>query len=221
MPYSNAYPSHIRYSDKEIVKIYESLPYLTDEEAHMVRNKLIENNLRLVCHIAARFSCTSFAELQDLLSIGNIGLIKAINAYDHTRGIKLATYASRCITNEILMYFRANKKHFGVASLEEIIWYDDRKDGDIELGEVTGTDPDVTERSIIHKAVISVLMETINELSDRDKRLLELKFGLNRDKPATQAQIAEELGLSQSYVSRMQRKVLSNLRKKVSPKICD
>lgn len=221
MPYSNAYPSHIRYSDKEIVKIYESLPYLTDEEAHLVRNKLIENNLRLVRHIAARFSCTSFAELQDLLSIGNIGLIKAINAYDHTRGIKLATYASRCITNEILMYFRANKKHFGVASLEEIIWYDDRKDGDIELGEVTGTDPDVTERSIIHKAVISVLMETINELSDRDKRLLELKFGLNRDKPATQAQIAEELGLSQSYVSRMQRKVLSNLRKKVSPKICD
>lgn len=221
MPYSNAYPSHIPYSDKEIVKIYESLPYLTDEEAHLVRNKLIENNLRLVPHIAARFSCTSFAELQDLLSIGNIGLIKAINAYDHTRGIKLATYASRCITNEILMYFRANKKHFGVASLEEIIWYDDRKDGDIELGEVTGTDPDVTERSIIHKAVISVLMETINELSDRDKRLLELKFGLNRDKPATQAQIAEELGLSQSYVSRMQRKVLSNLRKKVSPKICD
>lgn len=218
MSYYFTFPNHVAYSDKEIMEIYNSFPYLTVDEARATRNMLIQNNLRLVGYVAVRFSKISSIELQDLISIGIIGLIRGIDTFDHTRGVKLATYIRKCIENQIFMYNRTITKHRGLVYFEDII-HDNHPDDPIHREDTIGTENDITERRIMQEEMIKVALEAVDELSVHDKRLVELRFGLNREAPMAQKEVAQELGISQSYASRRERKILSILNKRVSSKI--
>ena len=178
-----------------------------DEEA---QNILIERNLRLVAHVSKKYSTTNIDQ-DDLISIGTIGLIKAINSFDYTKNIKLATYAARCIDNEILMFIRSNKKTKSEIFLNEAIGKD-KDDNEISLIDVIGKDEMCVDDEIDLKLRIKELYNKMKEiLKGREKTILELRFGLGGTKPKTQHEIAEMLGISRSYVSRIETKAIGKL----------
>ena len=178
------------------------------------RNILIERNLRLVAHICKKYS-TSNVSQDDLISIGTIGLIKGINSYNSGKGVKLATYVSKCIDNEILMYLRNIKKMQAEIYLNEPIGKD-KDDNEISLIDILENDERSVEDEIDIKIKIKRLYEKMkNVLKNREKTIIELRFGLNGDKPKTQNQIAEMMGISRSYVSRIETKAIGKLAKEM------
>lgn len=174
------------------------------------RNKLIEHNLRLVVFIAKKFE-NKLETLEDLVSIGSIGLIKGINTYKIDKNIRLATYASRCISNEILMYLRKNKKRLGDVSFEEALSFDS-EGNELHLEDIISTGEDITYKEYEKKVDISLLKEHLEVLDDRDKQIMTMRYGLNNTKEYTQKEVAELLGISQSYISRIEKKVIKKLK---------
>ena len=182
------------------------------EGSEEARNILIERNLRLVAHICKKYS-TAKAEQDDLISIGTIGLIKGINSFEPSKGIRLATYAARCIDNEILMYLRSTKKLNAEVYLEDPIGKD-KDDNTVTLQEVLENDERSIEEEVDLKFKIRKLYNKMKEiLKDREKYIIELRFGLKGNKPKTQHEIAEMMGISRSYVSRIETKAIGKLAK--------
>lgn len=174
------------------------------------RNKLIEHNLRLVVFLAKKYDNTG-TDLEDLVSIGTIGLIKAVNTYRLDKNIKLATYASRCIDNEILMHLRKIKRKKTEVSFEDSLSYD--SDGnELHLEDVLGTDKDIVTKGLDEELDKTIMLEEIEKLSPRDKEIIELRYGLNQKKEMTQKDVANLLGISQSYISRIEKKVIKKLK---------
>ena len=187
-----------------------------DAEAKAI---LIEHNLRLVVYIAKKFDNTGVG-VEDLISIGTIGLIKSINTFNPEKNIKLATYASRCIENEILMYLRRNNKTKLEVSIDEPLNVD--WDGnELLLSDILGTDEDVIYRNIENEVERKLLMGAVSKLSDREKTIVRLRFGLGtRDgREMTQKEVASLLGISQSYISRLEKKIMRQLKKEMSSHI--
>lgn len=174
------------------------------------RNILIEHNLRLVVFLAKKYDNTG-TDLEDLVSIGTIGLIKAVNTYRLDKNIKLATYASRCIDNEILMYLRKTKRKKGEVSFEDSLSYD--ADGnELHLEDVLGTEKDIVTKGLDEELDKSMMLSEINKLNPRDREIIELRYGINRKKEMTQKDVATLLGISQSYISRIEKKVIKRLK---------
>lgn len=198
-------------SDKE----NEMLEKMNSENGEWARSVLIEHNLRLVVYIAKRFDNTGVG-VEDLISIGTIGLIKAINTYNTGKNIKLATYASRCIENEILMYLRRNNKTRMEVSIDEPLNVD--WDGnELLLSDILGTDEDIIYRDLESEAEKSMLMKAVDRLSERERTIIDLRFGLNSPDGSemTQKEVADLLGISQSYISRLEKKIIKRLRKEM------
>ena len=183
------------------------LTYHGDEEA---KNKLIEHNLRLVVFLAKKYDNTGY-EMEDLISIGTIGLIKGISTYKLDKNIKLATYASRCISNEILMFLRKNKKRKKEISLEDSLNYDN-EGNELHLEDVLGTDYDIVSDEYERQVEKNMLTKELNKLGDRDKQIMILRYGLNNGESYTQKEVADILGISQSYISRIEKKVIRNIK---------
>ena len=180
----------------------------------VARNILIERNLRLVAHICKKYS-TVKAEQDDLISIGTIGLIKGINSFESSKGVRLATYVARCIDNEILMYLRSSKKLNSEVYLEDPIGKD-KDDNTVTLQEVIENDERSIEEIVDLKFKIKKLYQKMKEvLKDREKSIIELRFGLDGKKPKTQHEIAEMMGISRSYVSRIETKAIGKLSKEL------
>lgn len=174
------------------------------------RQTLIERNLRLVVYIARRFENTGI-HIEDLISIGTIGLIKAVNTFSVERNIKLATYASRCIENEILMYLRKTAQLKNEISLDDPLNVD--WDGnELLLSDLLGSDPDIVNRGIEQESEKQTLLRAVEKLDPREKQIMELRFGLNRQKEHTQKEVADALGISQSYISRLEKRILHRLK---------
>ena len=187
-----------------------------DAEAKAI---LIEHNLRLVVYIAKKFDNTGVG-VEDLISIGTIGLIKSINTFKPERNIKLATYASRCIENEILMYLRRNSRHKQEVSLDEPLNVD--WDGnELLLSDILGTEEDIIYRDIENEVERKLLMGAVNKLSDRERMIISLRFGLGtrEGREMTQKEVATLLGISQSYISRLEKKIMRQLKKEMSTHI--
>ena len=215
---------------KKILKKYNPVFYLgssdtlpppltKEEEIHYVelvqqgdqkaRNKLIEHNLRLVVFLAKKYENTK-VDLEDLVSIGTIGLIKGVNTYRLDKNIKLATYASRCIDNEILMYLRKTKKKRTEISFEDSLSYD--ADGnELHLEDVLGTEKDIVTKGLEEELDRHLLYQEVSKLEGRDKEIIEYRYGLNGKKELTQKEVANLLGISQSYISRIEKKVIKKL----------
>ncbi len=174
------------------------------------RNKLIEHNLRLVVFLAKKYENTTY-DIEDLVSIGSIGLIKGINTYKIDKNIKLATYASRCISNEILMFLRKNKKRRTEISLEDALNYDN-EGNELHLEDILGTEDDLVPNLYEEKVSKELLNQQISSLNERDKQIMTLRYGLNNSKEYTQKEVAEILGISQSYISRIEKKVIRKLK---------
>ena len=192
--------------DKEEEIKYVTLANNGDIEA---RNILIEHNLRLVVFLAKKYENTKI-DLEDLLSIGTIGLIKGINTYKLDKNIKLATYASRCIDNEILMYLRKTKKKRTEISFEDSLSFD--TDGnELHLEDVLGTEPDIVTKGLEERLDRKILYQEVNKLKGRDKEIIEYRYGLNGKKEMTQKEVATLMGISQSYISRIEKKVIRRL----------
>lgn len=191
--------------------------YLIDKLSHgeqQVKRILIERNLRLVVYIARKFDNTGIG-LEDLASIGTIGLIKAVNTFDPAKKIKLATYASKCIENEILMYLRRNNKLRAEVSFDEPLNVD--WDGnELLLSDVLGTEPDVIYRDLEYQVNKKLLLGALEKLSSRERKIMELRFGLGDGRERTQKQVAEHLGISQSYISRLEKKIILRLKKEMA-----
>lgn len=188
---------------------------LGSEEEGEAKATLIEHNLRLVVYIAKKFDNTSVG-VEDLISIGTIGLIKAINTFNPEKNIKLATYASRCIENEILMYLRRNNKTKMEVSIDEPLNVD--WDGnELLLSDILGTDEDIIYRNLEHETERNLLNSAIDRLSPREKRIVELRFGLTNvdGDEMTQKEVADLLGISQSYISRLEKKIMKRLKKEI------
>ncbi len=176
-----------------------------------VRSMLIERNLRLVVYIARKFENTG-VNIEDLVSIGTIGLIKAVNTFDPSKKIKLATYASRCIENEILMYLRRNNKLRAEVSLDEPLNVD--WDGnELLLSDVLGTDSDTIYRNLEDEVDRELLYDALDKLSERERTIMELRFGLGTGQEMTQKDVADLLGISQSYISRLEKRILKRLQR--------
>ncbi|MFF0825575.1 RNA polymerase sporulation sigma factor SigE [Brevibacillus sp. NPDC003359] len=176
-----------------------------------VRGMLIERNLRLVVYIARKFENTGI-NIEDLVSIGTIGLIKAVNTFDPDKNIKLATYASRCIENEILMYLRRNNKIRSEVSFDEPLNID--WDGnELLLSDVLGTENDTIYKNIEDQVDRKLLKKALDKLSDRERIIMELRFGLAGEEEKTQKDVADLLGISQSYISRLEKRIIKRLRK--------
>ncbi len=177
------------------------------------RERLIVHNLRLVVYIAKKFESTGIG-LEDLVSIGTIGLIKAVNTFCPTKNIKLATYASRCIENEILMFLRKSSQYRNDLSIDEPLNID--YDGnELLLSDVLGTDEDVVNKGIETEAEREILRNAVAELGDREREIMEMRFGLIDGKEKTQKEVAEQIGISQSYISRLEKKIIHKLRVKL------
>ena len=188
----------------------EALGTASDADA---KHKLIEHNLRLVVYIAKKFDNTGVG-VEDLISIGTIGLIKAINSYDKDKNIKLATYASRCIENEILMYLRRNSKIKAEVSIDEPLNVD--WDGnELLLSDILGTDDDTVSVNIESEAEKRMLLEAVEKLDEREKLIMELRFGLNNRPEKTQKEVADMIGISQSYISRLEKRIIKWLKKEM------
>ena len=194
----------------------ELIAKLSEEDNLQTRQTLVERNLRLVVYIAKKFENTGIG-IEDLISIGTIGLMKAINTFNSDKKIKLATYASRCIANEILMYLRRNSKMKSVVSIDEPL----NQDGDgneLLLSDILGTDPDVTSRKIEEEVDRKLLRASIEKLSKREKNIMELRFGFTSGDEKTQKEVADMLGISQSYISRLEKKISSKMKKDILSK---
>ena len=176
----------------------------------MARDKLIEHNLRLVVFLAKKYENTK-VDLEDLVSIGTIGLIKGVNTYNHTKNIKLATYASRCIDNEILMFLRKNRKRRGEVSLEDSLSYD-AEGNELHLEDILGTENDVVTKGLEEELDRNSVLSEIAKLKGRDKEIMVLRYGLNNNKELTQKEVANLLNISQSYISRIEKKVIRRLK---------
>lgn len=188
---------------------------LATEEDSQARTTLIERNLRLVVYIAKKFDNTGVG-VEDLISIGTIGLIKSINTFNPQKNIKLATYASRCIENEILMYLRRNSKTKMEVSIDEPLNVD--WDGnELLLSDVLGTDEDVICKDIEDEVERKLLIKAISKLNTREKTIIELRFGLSNPDgdEMTQKEVADLLGISQSYISRLEKKIIKRLKKEI------
>ncbi len=174
------------------------------------RDKLIEHNLRLVVFLAKKYENT-MVDLEDLVSIGTIGLIKGIKTFSKDKNIKLATYASRCIDNEILMYLRKNKKIKTEISFDESLSFD--SDGnELKLEDILGTESDIVTKGLEEETERNLVMTEINKLNSRDKEIIVLRYGLMGHKEMTQKEVADLLGISQSYISRIEKKVIRKLK---------
>lgn len=216
-------PADIRYINGP-----ETLPppLAPDEEADIISrlesdrtlcSVLIEHNLRLVVYIARKFENTGIG-IEDLVSIGTIGLIKAINTYKAEKNIKLATYASRCIENEILMYIRKNASHRGDISIDEPLNID--WDGnELLLSDVLGSDADTVSRDLEKKEDEGAVRRAVSELCDRERVIIELRYGLAGGRERTQKEVADMLGISQSYISRLEKKIILRLRDSIAASI--
>ena len=178
-----------------------------------VRQTLIERNLRLVVYIAKRFENTGI-NIEDLISIGTIGLIKAINTYKTDKNIKLATYASRCIENEILMYLRKNSSQRSEVSLDEPL-NTDWDGNELLLCDVLGTDADTVMRPIEDDVDRQLLSAAIGKLSEREQEIIVLRFGLRGHREQTQKEVADRLGISQSYISRLEKRMINRLKREI------
>ena len=181
-----------------------------------LRQVLVERNLRLVVYIAKKFENTGIG-IEDLISIGTIGLMKAINTFNVNKNIKLATYASRCIENEILMYLRRSNKIKGEISIDEPL----NQDGDgneLLLSDILGTEEDVTSRRIEDEVDKALLKISIEKLSKRERNIMELRFGFSNGEEKTQKEVADMLGISQSYISRLEKKIINKMKKEIMSK---
>ena len=186
-----------------------------DEDDGEAKSLLIEHNLRLVVYIAKKFDNTGVG-VEDLISIGTIGLIKAVNSYDSGKNIKLATYASRCIENEILMYLRRNSKTRMEVSIDEPLNVD--WDGnELLLSDILGTDEDVIYKDIEDEVEKKLLNKAISRLTERERQIVDLRFGLSSEDGTelTQKEVADMLGISQSYISRLEKKIIKRLKKEI------
>lgn len=193
----------------------EAIEQLLQENNQDAKTSLIEHNLRLVVYIAQKFDNTGVG-MEDLISIGTIGLIKGINTFNPEKKIKLATYASRCIENEILMYLRRNSKTRMEVSIDEPLNVD--WDGnELLLSDILGTEEDVIYKDLEHEVECKLLLKAINKLSQREKTIICLRFGLNQPdgKEKTQKEVADMLGISQSYISRLEKKIMKRLKKEI------
>lgn len=198
-------------------------PLAREEEAEVLarldageeesRQILIERNLRLVVYIARRFENTGI-NIEDLISIGTIGLIKSVNTYRTDKNIKLATYASRCIENEILMYLRKNASQRGEVSLDEPL-NTDWDGNELLLSDVLGTEADTVMRPIEDDVDRQLLSAAIAKLSEREREIITLRFGLNGGREQTQKEVADRLGISQSYISRLEKRIISRLKREI------
>ena len=198
-------------ADKE----YEMIQSLTSQEDESARAVLIEHNLRLVVYIAKKFDNTGVG-VEDLISIGTIGLIKAINTFNPEKNIKLATYASRCIENEILMYLRRNNKTKLEVSIDEPLNVD--WDGnELLLSDILGTEEDTIYRDLEQEVERKLLLKAINRLSGRERAIIRMRFGLGTPdgEEKTQKEVADILGISQSYISRLEKKIMQRLKKEM------
>lgn len=200
-------------------------PLSAEEEERMIRNidteeardVLIEHNLRLVAYIAKRFENTG-ANIEELISIGTVGLMKAIATFNSDKNIKLATYASRCIENEILMFIRKTSSQKKELSIDEPLSVD--WDGnELLLSDILGSDSDVVTKDMEEDEERRILRAAVSDLSDRERIIIELRFGLGSGRELTQKEVADALGISQSYISRLEKKIMSRLRKKIEEKI--
>ncbi|MFZ5754181.1 MAG: RNA polymerase sporulation sigma factor SigE [Bacillota bacterium] len=198
-------------------------PLSVDEENYLlerlekgeqsVKSTLIERNLRLVVYIARKFENTGVG-IEDLVSIGTIGLIKAVNTFDPVKKIKLATYASRCIENEILMHLRRNNKTRTEVSFDEPLNID--WDGnELLLSDVMGTENDIIYKSLEEEVDKRLLSMAMNKLSNRERKIMDLRFGLRDGVEKTQKEVADMLGISQSYISRLEKRIIKRLRKEI------
>lgn len=188
---------------------------LGGENDKAAKASLIEHNLRLVVYIAKRFDNTGVG-VEDLISIGTIGLIKAINSYDRDKNIKLATYASRCIENEILMYLRRNNKTKAEVSIDEPLNVD--WDGnELLLSDILGTEEDIIYKDLENEAERNMLKKAISKLSDREQTIVDLRYGLSASDgmEKTQKEVADLLGISQSYISRLEKKIIKRLKREL------
>ena len=195
-------------------------PFSKEEEIYWVErkengdkeasDKLIEHNLRLVVFLAKKYDNTN-VDLEDLVSIGTIGLIKAVSTYKLDKNIKLATYASRCIDNEILMYLRKTKRRKGEVSFEDSLSFD-AEGNELHLEDVLGTDADIVTKGLEDALDKKIMTDEINKLNERDREIIELRYGLNNKKELTQKEVADRLGISQSYISRIEKKVIAKLK---------
>ena len=179
------------------------------------KKQLIEHNLRLVVYLAKKFENTGVC-VEDLISIGTIGLIKGINTFNPEKKIKLATYASRCIENEILMYLRRNNRVKLEVSFDEPL-NTDWDGNDLLLSDILGTDEDVIYKDLETEVEISLLKKAMLSLNERERQIIELRFGVNRveNKELTQKEVADILGISQSYISRLEKKIMARLKKEI------
>ena len=230
---NSIYSKMIKEEDIENLEIYyiggnASLPppLLPEEEERLLkeleegkletRQILVERNLRLVVYIAKKFENTGVG-LEDLISIGTIGLMKGVNTFNIDKKIKLATYASRCIENEILMYLRRSNRIKSEISIDEPL----NQDGDgneLLLSDILGTDPDVTSRRIEDEVDKSLLKASIEKLNSREKNIMELRFGFISGNEKTQKEVADMLGISQSYISRLEKKIKGKMKREIMSK---
>ena len=205
---NNLFPESLSAEEE---KMYVEKMREGDQDA---KNILIEHNLRLVAHVCKKYNNTN-VDQDDLISIGSIGLIKGINSYNPEKSIKLSTYISKCIDNEILMYLRSNKKTNSEVYLEDPIGKD-KDDNTVRLGEVLENNDKPIEEEVDLKMKISKLYEKIKKvLKNRERTIIELRFGLNGKEPKTQKEIAKNLGISRSYVSRIETKAIGKLAKEI------
>ena len=188
----------------------ELLEHTTEEAA---RQELIEHNLRLVVYIARRFENTGI-NIEDLISIGTIGLIKAVGTYRAEKNIKLATYASRCIENEILMYLRKNANRRGEISFDEPL-NTDWDGNELLLSDVLGTEADIVMRPLEEDVDRELLFHAISLLPPRERQIITMRFGLGGGRERTQKEVADVLGISQSYISRLEKRIISRLKKEI------
>ncbi len=203
---SDALPRALTGAEEE--KLIAQMP------AEDAKNSLIEHNLRLVVYIAKRFENTGI-NIEDLISIGTIGLIKAVNTFKPEKKIKLATYASRCIENEILMYLRKHNAQKTEISFDEPLNVD--WDGnELLLSDVLGTDENVVESSLEESAELELLKGAMERLSERERRIIDMRFGLGGKRERTQKEVADMLGISQSYISRLEKKIMQRLKKDIA-----
>ena len=197
--------------EEETIKRLES-----EDECVEAKKLLVERNLRLVVYIAKKFENTGIG-IEDLISIGTIGLMKGVNTFNSEKKIKLATYASRCIENEILMYLRRNNKIKSEVSIDEPL----NKDSDgneLLLSDILGTEADITYRKLKDEVDMQLLKEAIKKLNDREKNIMEMRFGFISGKERTQKEVADELGISQSYISRLEKKIINKMKKDIMSK---
>ena len=194
----------------------EMIKRLEGENRMEARQILVERNLRLVVYIAKKFENTGVG-IEDLISIGTIGLMKSVNTFKYDKKIKLATYASRCIENEILMYLRRINKIKGEISIDEPL----NKDGDgneLLLSDILGTDGDTTSRNLEDEVDKTLLRGAIEKLNNKEKYIMEMRFGFLNGKEKTQKEVADEMGISQSYISRLEKKIINKMRKDIISK---